>query len=487
MRHPHLRDLAIGHKLVLISLLAAGASLLLSSVGIGIYEYQTAREGAVERLRTVALVTVANSTAALSFENREDARRNLAALGSQKQIYWACFYDSDDALFAGYSQPDAPTACPLTGAGASGHEFASNQLTLTVPAELEGLPIGKLIVSAELVELRGRLVRYLQVLTVVVLASGIVAFLLATRLQRLISQPILTLVDTSRRVSFERDYSIRVEPGGRDEFGLLIESFNEMLEQIQARDWQLECARAELDDEVKERTRELQDAVTELQREVEQRQRAEQRIRFLADFDVLTGLPNRRLLEHRLQKTIATCNRSGRPAALLFLDLDRFKAINDGFGHATGDLLLREVAERLNCCVRGSDQVSRPDSEGEGDAVVIAAETTVSRQGGDEFTILLGNLQSPHDATRVARRILESMRVPFMIGELELIVATSIGIAIYPDDGDDPETLIKHADTAMYHAKSSGGGDFQYFTADMKVAAIRKLTLESDLREALVR
>lgn len=192
----------------------------------------------------------------------------------------------------------------------------------------------------------------------------------------------------------------------------------------------------------------------------------------LAHYDALTGLPNRLLFEDRLTQALAQKHRTGQLVALLFLDLDRFKAINDTFGHAVGDLLLRAVAQRLTQSVRESD--------------------TVARMGGDEFTLIFGGLREPQDAGQIAHLILEAMTKPFLLEGHEVHVSTSIGITLYPLDTNGIaekkraiEILLKNADTAMYQAKDQGKNNYQFFKAEMNVTTLERLLLENDLRKAL--
>jgi len=186
-----------------------------------------------------------------------------------------------------------------------------------------------------------------------------------------------------------------------------------------------------------------------------------------AQHDVVTNLPNRLLLSDRISQAIALANRQNRPVALIFLDLDRFKYINDSLGHSTGDQLLCSVSKRLLASVRRSD--------------------TVSRLGGDEFVILLSEITYPEDAATSAKKILLSLQAPHSIGGQDLHIDGSIGISIYPYDGEDAETLIKNADTAMYHAKESGRDNFQFFKAEMNLRAMERQSLEGSLRRALER
>ena len=190
-------------------------------------------------------------------------------------------------------------------------------------------------------------------------------------------------------------------------------------------------------------------------------------MRHQAQHDFLTGLPNRMLLNDRITHAIARARRSECYPALLFLDLDKFKHINDSLGHAVGDLLLQAVSKRLVDCVRKSD--------------------TVSRHGGDEFVILLNDEHQPQNAALTAEKILLALSVPFRIDGHELHTATSIGISVFPDDGAEAATLIKNADTAMYHAKERGRANYQFFRHDMNTRAVERQLVESNLRRALER
>ncbi len=216
-----------------------------------------------------------------------------------------------------------------------------------------------------------------------------------------------------------------------------------------------------------------------IMQDITDRKRAEEQIYNLAYFDNLTGLPNRLLFKEHLSHALAHASRANRMAAILFLDLDRFKYINDTLGHSIGDKLLQAVAESLVVCVRKSDTVGR-DELGE-------LTSSVSRLGGDEFTVLLTDIAALQDAAKVARRIINAVSKPFNLDGHEVIVTTSIGISLFPADGKDVVTLIKNADTAMYHAKDLGRNNFQFYTKSMNATAYERLLLENHLRKALER
>ena len=201
--------------------------------------------------------------------------------------------------------------------------------------------------------------------------------------------------------------------------------------------------------------------------DITERKAAEEQVRFLAYYDAVTGLPNRTLFHDRLAKALASARRRKEKVALLFLDLDRFKNINDSLGHSAGDLLLKEVAERLKRSAREQD--------------------TVARLGGDEFVVILTAVKDVSDVAVAANRILQAMTSEFEIQGQWLSVTCSLGISVFPDHGRDGETLLKHADAAMYSAKDKGRNNFQFFTQDMNVKAIERLNLENSLRLALER
>jgi diguanylate cyclase (GGDEF)-like protein len=214
----------------------------------------------------------------------------------------------------------------------------------------------------------------------------------------------------------------------------------------------------------------------ELQSQVEQRNQAEQRSQYLAYYDELTGLPNRRLFLEQLSTAIEQIPRLNRSIGLLFLDLDRFKEVNDMHGHELGDQLLRQVAERLHNCVRQSDRVSHSPTED---------MANVARLGGDEFTILLHGIHGHHDAAIVAQRILDSLRHSFVLGELEIFIGTSIGIALFSDNGMDAGDLLRNADLAMYQAKSAGKNNFKFHEESMNADIVMRNTMTDALRKAL--
>ncbi|MDD5175329.1 MAG: EAL domain-containing protein [Sterolibacterium sp.] len=202
-------------------------------------------------------------------------------------------------------------------------------------------------------------------------------------------------------------------------------------------------------------------------RDISERRKTEEKIEFLAHHDILTGLPNLLMLKDRFELALAYAERAGVKVGLMFLDLDNFKTINDSLGHQYGDALLQEVATRLSGCVRDTD--------------------TISRHGGDEFLIVLADLRDPDAINSVAAKIHSLLTPPFNINSHELSTSPSIGVAVYPDDGRDFDTLLKMADTAMYQAKEAGRNTYRFFTERMNADALEQLNLGNALRHGLER
>ncbi len=199
--------------------------------------------------------------------------------------------------------------------------------------------------------------------------------------------------------------------------------------------------------------------------DISERQRVVEQARHQAEHDALTGLPNRTLFMDRLEQALAAVARQHRQFALMFIDLDHFKAVNDNHGHEAGDAVLQEVAQRLRRCVRRVD--------------------TVSRLGGDEFVVLLADIGGVDQAAHVAATIMQSVARPIEAEAGPLSLSVSIGIAICPSDGEDPKTLLRHADVAMYHAKESGRSEFHFFSQEMNSRVIERVQMENRLRRAL--
>jgi predicted signal transduction protein with EAL and GGDEF domain len=245
-----------------------------------------------------------------------------------------------------------------------------------------------------------------------------------------------------------------------------------------------------------EKTREIEVANAKLKEEAKAREDAlrklaesHEQIRQLAYQDGLTGLPNRRLLNEHLDKVLARNRRKSTEFALLFVDLDNFKLINDTIGHQAADAVLREFARTLNALIRDDDVLKLYLEQDFDPATTITfepiTESVLSRLGGDEFVILLPEIKDRFAAGSVANRILKRLEQPFAAGGREVFLTVSIGIATYPDDGQTTDFLIRNADAAMYHAKQQGKAAYQYYSDEMNAASVERVTLETGLRHAL--
>lgn len=285
---------------------------------------------------------------------------------------------------------------------------------------------------------------FAEMLLIVGMSMLLMSYFMAALFQRFLTAPITKMVEHINHIHQSKEYDNRLVPSEDGEIGRLVKGFNRMLDAAQERESNLEARGKQLQKLVEVRTKQL------FQK---------------AHYDSLTGLPNRYLLVDRLHQAISKSARTKSNNAVIYLDLDRFKIINDTFGHQNGDLLLKEVAKRLKTTQRDGD--------------------TVARLGGDEFVFLLENISQPKDAARTALRIIECFNQPFQLQEHNLHVSTSIGISIYPDDGMAHEILLKNADISMYHAKKKGPGNFSFFSEEMNNASLERLAIEANLRKAI--
>ncbi|MEE8428195.1 MAG: EAL domain-containing protein [Gammaproteobacteria bacterium] len=462
------RDLSIRRKLILIMMLTSSASLLLASIAFLTNDTLTLRRTLTEDLVTLTDMIGANSTAALLFDDREAAAETLGILRKQTSIMKAEIYDLSGVLFAEYVRSGIISSKEQPVVSSPGKirlwdDYIETHRDIVLDSEV----VGRVYVRSDTSKLRERLLWYMAIFAGVLLVAVLVAYLLSARLQRVVTDPIVRLATIARRISAEKDYRLRAQTEAHDEVGDLIDGFNEMLTEIQNRDTELELHREQLEQLVGRRTSELEAANTQLALAKERAESAAEKMAYQAYHDSLTGLPNRALMNDRLVTALAHAHREVEMLAVLFLDLDRFKVINDSLGHLFGDQVLCAVGERLQSCVR--------------------AEDTIARVGGDEFMILLQNVESATDAGNVAKKITDVLMDPIYCNDQELHITTSIGISIYPDDGVDSVTLMKQADIAMYRAKEKGLNTYLYYTADMDALSHHRLTLENSLRKAIER
>ena len=440
-------------------------SLLLASTAFITSDRINTQQTVSDHLGTMANIIAANSSAALLFSDPIAAQETLSFLNSQPHIQAAAIYGMDEMEFASYIKPGLQLEMPEILSQTANILFWGDYVELFTHIVYEGEQIGVVYLRSDMEVVHERLILFLGIVAIILIVSLLVTFVLSAQLQRIITDPLLRLSAIARQVSTEKNYAVRVIGEGKDELGNLITDFNTMLDEIQLRDNELRDNRLQLEERVAQRTRELEIANEQLELSKEQAESVASRMEYHAHHDSLTGLPNRILLNDRITNELAHARRQQTNAALLFLDLDRFKIINDSLGHAVGDQLLRVIARRLNNCVRDED--------------------TVARLGGDEFMVLLPRIGGSADAGRIAKKIIECLVDPISCNGHELHITTSIGISIYPYDGADAEALIKHADISMYRAKELGRNKAVYYTAEMNAGSRKQLAMETNLRRAL--
>jgi len=314
----------------------------------------------------------------------------------------------------------------------------------------------------------------------VVVGIALVFILLCAVFSRYMTRRITAPFAIIKRMADDIALGSAVKPQGLEnsgEFKEIVALLNTIIGGLHTYKTRMDVDHQLLSMKVEERTSQLSRRNEELNQAVKEVTETKNRLRQLAYYDSLTALPNRRLFTEQLDLLLRLAKRDKEMLSLLFVDLDNFKRINDSLGHSAGDLLLREVAKRLARCVRDSDLV--------GHYVEPNSQIDVSRLGGDEFTVVLNKLDCIESAAVVASRLLVMLSQPMTIEGHELVVTPSIGIAIAPDDAGTVEGLLKAADTAMYHAKTSGKNKFMYYDSGMDAASVERLTLENDLRRAM--
>ena len=394
-----------------------------------------------------------NSTAALVFDDAEGARDILQAFSESKDVQVAVIYDNNNRALARYIKQQS-------NAASGSHdtlESLDNVIDIEKPnedidfmlakhiniihnIEFDNETIGKLFIKADVSHLYDEIIQYLFFTSSMALVGLGLASILLLKLRQSITWPLQKLTSLMDSVTENNDYSIRAENDSSDEIGILSRGFNKMLKHIQIND-------------------------EKLAHELAERYKAEEHLDKLAYYDVVTDLPNRHFFHQKLVQVIEQAINKKSIMALVFLDLDNFKIVNDTLGHNTGDLLLKQASSRLSSVVRQSDHICRI--------------------GGDEFAIIIENIKQIDDAAVVTTKCIESLSKPFVFDGKNFFIGVSIGISICPDDAITANDLLVNADMAMYEAKLNGKNNYQYYDRKMNVAHSKKYQLESDLRHAI--
>lgn len=431
MRFPGGNSLA--YRMKVSALLATSIALATLTVALLLFDSVSSRALLQNRLSTLADVVGQNSTAALSFDDPHAAIEILEALRAEPPVVSACLYDLPGQLFAQYQRQQGAHECP--GVLAQSPPANRDHPSVLRPVMLRGESVGTLRLSSDLQDLEKRRKQLLAVAGLLAVLALVVGGVSGSFLQRKISQPIFEMAQAMDEVTVRKNFAVRVSRSGTDEIRQLGKGFNTML--------------------------------AELERRETAQKNAEAKLLFQAFNDALTGLPNRRLLSDRLNQLLATARRESRLIALLYIDLDGFKLVNDSLGHALGDALLVQVAIRLQSRVRESD--------------------TLARLGGDEFTVVLSHLHNNEEAMKVARSLLDSLQTPFLIEGHQLTISASIGISVFPENAKDASDLLQQADSAMYAAKRDGRNRTTLFTPELGSTVRERLNLENQLRGAIGR
>jgi diguanylate cyclase (GGDEF)-like protein/PAS domain S-box-containing protein len=532
-------------------------------MGFALFGYESYQQkvAATRELSAQAAIIAENSTAALSFGDEKSAAQMLSALGEDSQIIEAVIYDGSGAPFARFISRSSRASAAAPQPRQPGVYFENGALLIFQAINLRGESIGTIFIESTLDYVYTRLREYVAMVCLVILMSLCLALGLSSRMQKRITGPIGELSEVARRISIEKNYSVRACKRANDEIGFLIDSFNEMLSQIESReharqaaekslreseeryalaargandglwDWKLEgnlvyfSSRwsqmlGYLESEIGSRPDEwfgrihpgdrdrvnaqfeahcsgiTPEFISEyriqrkdgtfiwmLSRGIAIRDASGKAIRMAGSQtditegkvgDPLTGLPNRLYLIDKLESSFDAADHHHSTFALLFLDLDRFKLVNDTMGHAAGDELLVEVAGRLRSAVRS------------GDSPLARAgwSSTVARLGGDEFAVLLNNIRTQDDAIATAQHILKQLIVPVQLNGRQVFASASIGIAL-SCSANTPEDLLRNADTAMYHAKTTGKARVEVFDEQMRERTAARVEVESGLRRAI--
>ena len=546
-----LQTQSLRRKLVIISLITTGLTLLLSNLAYMSLEYYLSRQDTQNKLSVLGEVIANRATTALTFNDFDLLRTNLETLKADSHVIRGCIYDENQTRVAEYLT-SGDISCPILLTQLQ-DEHNSNFSQYFI-IRLDQTHIGTLYIENSRDDLLRRFNQFLLFSILILAVAVVLAVFLANQLQDVVVRPMRDLSNTLKNIMQNKDYSIRAAKENNDELGDLVDLFNGLIGTIEEENSSLKTseerfrkltalspvgifqvdARQQLQ-YVNQRWRDIHNLSKEhlsLQEwfeminpddlimvqqawnrlvcdqesialelrlvgrdgsntwihllagalhdrngdllgylgaisDISELKAAQIQMENLAFYDPLTGLANRRLFKNRLEKAVKSVMRSGTSMALMFIDMDQFKRINDTLGHDAGDMLLKEVAHRLNATVREND--------------------TVSRIGGDEFTILLTDIHQTADALVVAEKILHALAKPIRIKGQDIVTTVSIGITLTPDDSTDVNTLMKNADLAMYRAKELGRNNFQFFSEDMNHSILEHLAMEKEIKEAIQR
>ena len=426
------RNLSIKHKLTLIITLVTSTALILGFTGITLTYYNEVRNNLIESVEQEAKLVASYSQVPVALNFHDDLERILSdVLVPSTHSSAICDLDPNQIIQvdSGGGLLTEKNACHLTD-----QRWQGKWLWVThAIVDVSGEPIGAVTLKVSTADFNASVSRFASLALMFTLLSIGFSFFLAGRLQTYISGPIIDLKEATQQLCNEENYNFRVPVKSEDDIGSLSQSFNRMLEAME------------------QRLIERNQAITKMHQ--------------LANYDSLTELPNRTLCLDRLDQAIAKVSRNQQKLAIMFIDLDNFKDINDYLGHSAGDILLVKVSRNLNSALRQSD--------------------TLARLGGDEFVVILTEFESQDNLSMVADKCVNAVSQEFNIMDNIVTTSASIGIAIYPDDASTAEALMKAADSAMYQAKAQGKKSYYFYEERINAIIARRHTLANALRLAL--
>lgn len=436
----------IGKKLQAINLLIVGLITLLAIISLCFYMYGNLQDEYREKSKILSSLLAENVTSALLFGDKTAAQEAFDGLQTVDDVTHAELYDKAGDLFAGYTKMAVTFVAPAKlypqrylkdiHFGSLSFDSAFPVLSVARDREQIGTITMHMDLTAAYVHLGDQVFRLLLIgLLGMYLASAALS-----RLQKSITLPLLSLTRSMRKVS--KDGNTSANSSGQDEIGEMTDAFHHMVDELSLRE-------------------------QSLQQELTERRRIEAKLSQIAHFDTITNLPNRHSFNSQIDKALINYKYDLEKFALMYIDLDNFKYVNDTFGHHIGDLLLARVGARILKTLRKDD--------------------FVARLGGDEFMVMLSGFDENSQVSAVAEKILATLKSPFALEGREAFIGASIGIAICPDNGKDSENLQRRADSAMYRAKNLGKNNFQFFLDEMSRTQKNRISIEAQLHRALER
>ena len=440
------RNLTIVNKLLAINLITVSIITLLTIIGLCVFMYGNLQEDYQNDSKILSNLLAENVTSAMLFNDKQAAQEALAGLRTVADVTHTELYDRDGKLFAAYTRRSGNFETPVNfdprdyeqdiHFGSLAYDSAFPVYSITADRE----QIGTITMQLDLTEAYVHLGYQIAGMLLIGLFGATLVSVILIKLQKSITLPLLSLTETMRKVIKDGDFSERAIISSKDEIGELASVFNHMVDELSHREFSLH-------------------------QELKERRRIEARLSQIAHFDLVTHLPNRHSFNSQIDRALLNHKYDLEKFALIYIDLDNFKYVNDTFGHHVGDLLLARIADRLRKSIRQED--------------------FVARLGGDEFVIIMSEFTDTSQIRTAAGNILAILQAPYILDGNEVFIGASIGITICPDNGEDRETLQRQADNAMYQAKNLGKNNVQFYQADLFPGNRNRINVEAQLRRSL--